>query len=188
MIKKINGNLFKHIPKSGRAVFAHATSIKGQWGQGVAKEFAENYPLAYFKHQDFVKSTPAVKLIGTSQVIESEKNDPGNAEQSKPAVIAVLYALDVEDQYGADQVTAYADLALTDMEGKLPEDVESDEGKPVINIPKISAGALKVPWSLNEKALFRHDKLKFNVYSLEKGWPEHENDEDPNSLNRLPVG
>lgn len=189
IIRRVYGDLFKHTAKTGKPVLAHATNLRGIWGAGVAKEFKERFPLASLKHEEYVKGVPAVKLIGTAQVIQTEPQDPGNKNNKQPAVVVCLFLGDISNQYAENDIVNYTGLALADLKEKLKDvdGLETEDGKVVLLLPKINAGIFRVPWARTEKVLEKNPQFVYNVYLLDKGWPEVTGPEDPNLVDQLKV-
>lgn len=188
-IRRVSGDLFKHSAKASKPVFAHATNLRGIWGGGVAAEFQKLFPLAFLKHEEHCKNVAPIKLIGTSQVIETEPQDPGNEGRDLPAVVVCLFLSDLGNQYTKFNIQGYTDSALTDLKDKIKDikDVESEDGKIVLLMPKINAGIFNVPWHETEKILEKHPEFIFNVYLLEDGWPKDAGQKD-SPLDELHIG
>lgn len=179
MIKYIKGDLFKHIPTKSTAisVYAHACNCRGSWGGGIATIFLREFPSTYKIYHDYCKqySNDPSKLLGTTLLIPSSPDDPGNGNGQRNVYVACLFT---SDYYGRKKLTpsdiaANTDLSMKDLVSQLQllsneKEIELGENNlTVVNMPKINAGLFAVPWERTEDVLKAFEHLHINVYVVD---------------------
>ena len=70
MIKIINGDLFT----APEGLICHQVNCKGNMGRGVAKQFRELYPRAYYRYLSLCQSSSAATLLGTCLFNKEDDN------------------------------------------------------------------------------------------------------------------
>lgn len=140
MIEYRKGNMFDNIPE--KSLLVHACNSQGVWGSGVAREFKEKYPRAYFDYQGYcVKMSELgmqASLSGSSLIVKDRSQ-----------LIACLFT----SQYYGDKksspptILANTAKALDDLFER-PQ-IEYDE----IHSPKINSGLFNVPWTDTEAVI-----------------------------------
>lgn len=164
MINYIKGDVLKHVlPQGTISIIGHACNPRGRWGAGVATQFKAKFPSTYPIHQQHCKK---LDLLGTSQLIPSDKSDIGNLNRSIPAYILCLFTADLHKKHSPTTIANNTELALDDLVKQLEEldlPFEKENGKYLINILKINSGLFFTPWELTEAVLNKFD-LVFNVY------------------------
>jgi ADP-ribose 1''-phosphate phosphatase len=119
------------------SLLIHAVNCKGVWGSGIAKEFAQRYPLAKERYK-LKCSIWANSLLGTSLILrEGEIHDVGCLFTSKA--------------YGAfkDSRTEILDSTRKALEHLLPQ---LPDGVVVFS-NLFNSGLFDVPWRYTEKVL-----------------------------------
>lgn len=174
MIQYIKGDLFSHKPSPGRInILVHACNCKGSWGAGVAAKFRQEYPQCYKVHQQYCNqfSHESSQLLGTSQIMDSVPSEPGH-KSSGPSLIVCLFTSDFFGNRKLDpaDIVNYTKLSLYDLQTKLNQyhnysQLDTKDGKIVLNMPKINAGLFGVPWPHTEAVLAPFD-FHYNVYVL----------------------
>lgn len=179
MIRYIKGDLFSHKPRnSAISILAHACNCQGSWGAGVAKIFQKKFPSTYDVHTNYCKqhSTRGSQspLLGTTQLIPSSVSDPGTNGGEDNFYVACLFTSDFAGAKKLEplDIVHYTDLAMLDISKQLVElskskEIETEDGKFVINMPKINAGLFNVPWEATEAVLKKYDRLHINVYVID---------------------
>lgn len=166
MITYIKGDLFSHT-STGAKIFLHACNCKGSWGAGVATVFKQLFPSTYPPHKAYCQQSKLNEILGKCQLIESKPADKGFKKLGKCYVACAF----TSDGFGREvlppsEILKYTELALKDLEVQVQTmDIETVDGKPVINLPKINSGLFGVPWEDTEAILEKFD-LHFNVYYL----------------------
>ncbi|RCK65043.1 ADP-ribose 1''-phosphate phosphatase [Candida viswanathii] len=156
IIKYIQGDLFTHaIPPGKKIILAHACNTQGSWGGGIAAVFRKKFPKANLDYSQYCHVHH--NLLGKSLLIQSDQ----------PSIlIACLFTSDFNQS--PHQIVEYTKQSLLDLEKLLSSynDLETIDGKVVINMPKINAGIFGVPWEDTEEALKKVHDLYFNVYVI----------------------
>jgi ADP-ribose 1''-phosphate phosphatase len=135
MIEYRNGNLFD---ATGQVVLAHACNCQGRWGSGIAKHFAQRFPLAYQKYQARCRDGVSP---GHAFVLES----PGELP------VGVLLT---SSSYGARVDPPEKIVAATHGAAlMLIKYVEQHFPEFEIHSPKINAGLFNVPWEQTAEVL-----------------------------------
>lgn len=170
MINYIKGDLFSHIPMGNCSlILAHACNPRGKWGAGIAKTFKSQYKSTFNIHETYCKTHD--NLLGSSQLIKSDSTDLGNQPGHLPVYVACLFTADLGQKHTPEQIVKYTETSLQDLIKQLKQSnqpFEQQDGKFVINMPKINAGLFFTPWEMTEKVLNKFDQdLIFNVYVLE---------------------
>lgn len=171
MVKYIVGDLFSHVPKAANSVsiYAHACNCKGVWGAGVAAIFKKKFPSTFTEYNRHCLQHKG-ELLGTCQLIESSASDPGN--NGVPSFVACLFtAPSTGSRQLKSSIIENTDKSLEDLHTQLQhlsKNFEKEDGKIVINMPKINAGLFATPWEQTEAVLLKHEhNFHFNVYVLE---------------------
>lgn len=139
-----NGDLF-HAPRGSYLV--HACNCMGRWESGIAKQFAERFPDAYYIYQKFCKD-----------------NNP------QPGSIKII--VDPE-YYIVCLLTSQSDKKMIDPSrliveatgrcvSKLKMFIDRDK---YVASPKINAGEFKVPWEETEAVIKKYWPGVWNVYT-----------------------
>lgn len=171
MIQYIKKDLFKSIPPS---ILAHACNTHGIWGGGIAYQFAHKFPSTEQVYIDHCSSHTTAELLGTTLLIPSSPQDPGNTIRDKCHVIACLFtsAGGGGNADGVREIVKNTERAVADLENQLDNAQEEwliktkgEEGW-VVEMPKINAGIFRVPWEDTEKVL-QKSKLDYNVYVVD---------------------
>ncbi|CCH44867.1 ADP-ribose 1''-phosphate phosphatase [Wickerhamomyces ciferrii] len=169
-IKYIQKDLFK---TSAPAILAHACNTHGIWGGGIALQFSKKFPSTERKYINHCQSHTPSELLGTTLLIKSELNDPGNLAGKQPHVIACLFTSKGGggDADSPQKIVENTERAIKDLENQLNDtmedwllDTKPTEGNWLIELPKINAGIFRVPWDETEKVLKGSEKLDFTVY------------------------
>ncbi|CAH6720847.1 ADP-ribose 1''-phosphate phosphatase [[Candida] jaroonii] len=168
MINYIKADLFSHTGP-GVKVFLHACNCKGSWGAGVATAFKKHFPSTYDVHRQYCHQfkSHSSDLLGKCQLIKNSPTDKGFVQLGECFVACAF----TSDGFGRNvlppqDILKYTEISLRDLESQLKAlDVESYDGKPVVNLPKINSGLFGVPWEDTEEILKRID-LHFNVYYI----------------------
>ena len=156
VIKYIQGDLFTHsIPSSKKIILAHACNTQGSWGGGIAAIFRKKFPQANKEYSQYCHENH--NLLGKSLLIESD---------NPSILIACLFTSDFNQS--AAQIVHHTEQAINDLDKILKsyEDLETIDGKIVINMPKINAGIFGVPWENTEAVIKKIHDLYFNVYVI----------------------
>lgn len=164
MVSYIRGDLFSHT-SSQAAVLAHACNPFGLWGGGIAAVFKRKFPSAYKLYANHCKQQ-GPNLMGTSLLLPTEPNDPGN-NGNPPLYIACLFTSDfnsppseiVENTRKSMLELSHQLLLLTNVE-------KDSEKKVVVNMPMINSGIFNVPWEQTEAVLEKCPELHINVYTI----------------------
>ncbi|CDR40145.1 CYFA0S04e04544g1_1 [Cyberlindnera fabianii] len=165
----ITGNL---LHASRPAILAHACNTHGIWGGGIAYQIALQFPAAEARYEDHCARHSPEQLIGTTFLIETQKDEPGNKGSDDPYIIACLFT-SVGGGGFADapaEIVKNTRLALEDLERQLKETssevllgLKKVRGHWVVDLPKINAGIFRVPWDETE-AVLKESGLDYNVY------------------------
>ncbi|KAI5957825.1 POA1 [Candida theae] len=158
-IKYITGDLFRHTAQAGKSVvLAHACNTGGSWGGGIAAVFRNKFPIANSEYTNYCLNN--TNLLGTSLLLEAD-----DFEQSR-VYIACLFTSDFSQS--PEQIASHTYRSLKHLAKQLEsiDGVEAQDGKKVVNMPKINAGIFGVPWELTEGELKKVTNLEFNVYVL----------------------
>lgn len=176
MINYIKGDLFSHRASltTKKTIFAHACNCRGSWGAGVASVFYKKYPSAFEIHKDYCRKFHS-KLLGTTQLIPTQASDPGNSDNNAALpYVACLFTSDFAGmkKLSPPDIVHYTDLAMQDLLKQFEEidtaEFEEENGKIVVNMPKINAGLFAVPWEETEAVLKKYDShLHINVYVID---------------------
>lgn len=173
MIKYIKGSLFSHslIDPQRITILAHACNCRGSWGAGVARQFKSEYPIAfknYNNHCTEFADNPS-KLLGTTYLA------PTTTSGLDKVYVACLFTSDLtgRKKLPPQEIVKYTESAMLDLFKQLKalernEDKHfeiSQEGKYVVNMPKINAGLFAVPWEDTSEILDRTD-FDINVYVI----------------------
>lgn len=179
MIKYIKGDLFTHTaPKSSTiSIFVHACNCRGSWGGGIPTTFYRKLPSAYKIYADYCSkhANDPSKLLGTTLLIPSSPRDPGNENGQKTIYVACLFTSDLygKKKLPPTDIVANTDLSMQDLNDQLKlleieKEIEStDNGKLVVNMPKINAGLFAVSWENTEDVLRKFNNLHINVYVVD---------------------
>ncbi|CAK9435319.1 uncharacterized protein LODBEIA_P57160 [Lodderomyces beijingensis] len=156
-IKYIKGDLFSHTARKP-CILAHACNTGGSWGGGIAAVFRRKFPHANQQYSEYCHGNR--NLLGTSLLLKGDDFDKNRI------YIACLFTSDF--QQTPEEIVALTDEAVHDLVGQLKAiDVETDNGKAVINMPKINAGIFGVPWQDTEAVLAKYTDLQINVYVMD---------------------
>jgi len=178
MIQYIKKDLFKAAKTP--SILAHACNTHGIWGGGIALQFSENFPSTediYEKHCSMYSSN---ELLGTTLLINSNLNDPGN-EQSSGGSTHVIACLFTSEGGGGNadspaQIVQNTKRAIQDLETQLTSAKEDwllatkkhgDGDSWLVEMPKINAGIFRVPWEDTERVLKESKKIDYNVYVID---------------------
>lgn len=144
-IKYVEGDLFK-APKG--SIIIHAVNRKGVWGSGIAKGFADRFPLALtrYRYECFSKGD---SLLGSCLLIPSGDYTIGCLFTSKN------YGKFVDPK---NQILKNTKNAINDL---IVQNINSKE----LHMCKINSGLFRVPWIETEKILLDFNE-KFTVYSF----------------------
>lgn len=155
MINYIKGDLFSH-SSSQSIVLAHACNPFGLWGGGIAAHFGKRYPSAYKLYADHCHQHGNA-LLGRSLVVP--------ADSDSKVYIACLFTSNFENSPA--QIVEYTKQSMSELAKQLKsiENVETENGKPVVNMPMINSGIFNVPWKDTEAVLDRND-IHVNVYTI----------------------
>ncbi|EMG46387.1 ADP-ribose 1''-phosphate phosphatase [Candida maltosa Xu316] len=156
IIKYIQGDLFTHtIPAGKKIILAHACNTHGSWGGGIAAIFRKKFPKANATYSQYCHTNS--NLLGKSLIIESDQPN---------ILIACLFTSDFNQS--PEGIVKYTKQSIEDLQEKLGEfsDLEEEDNRIVVNMPKINAGIFGVPWEDTENALQGFNKLHFNVYVI----------------------
>lgn len=170
MINYIRGDLFTHIPKGGSIpILAHACNPHGRWGAGVATVFKSKFKSTFTIHQKYCETHE--NLLGNCQLIGSDGKDKGNKDYEIPAYIGCLFTADLGRKQSPEEIVRYTETSLHDLVKQLNQlnlPFEKQNGKYIVNIPKINSGLFFTPWEMTETILNKfEEELVFNVYVLE---------------------
>lgn len=155
MIKYIKGDLFQH-RSANFTVLAHACNPFGLWGGGIAAQFKKKYPVSYKSYARFCEEH-GPDLLGKTLLIPPES---GNSQY-----IACLFTSDFQN--GPNDILEHTRKSMLDLieQLKLLENLETENGRLVVNMPKINLGIFNVRWEDTEAVLEELD-LHINVYCL----------------------
>lgn len=155
MLKYIKGDIFSHT-SSQSIVLAHACNPFGLWGGGIAAQFRKRYPSAFQLYADHCHQY-GNSLLGKSLVVP--------ADSESKVYIACLFTSNFENSPA--QILEYTKKSMSEVttQSKSIKNVETENGKPVINMPMINSGIFNVPWSDTEAVLDTAD-VHINVYTI----------------------
>jgi ADP-ribose 1''-phosphate phosphatase len=149
------GDIFSYHPK--KRIIAHSCNCCGQWGAGIALEFANRFPNAHIRYQTLCKIYKN-KMLGQGIVIEDDSVYIGclftsfGYGKKKDSQIKIL----------ENTKKAVEDL-ITMAQVSIPRDIE-------IHSPKVNAGLFGVPWKFTEsiinECLQKYPEIKWIVWEL----------------------
>lgn len=164
MVSYIRGDLFSHT-SSQAPVLAHACNPFGLWGGGIAAVFKKKFPSAYKLYANHCKQQ-GPNLMGTSLLLPTEPNDPGN-NGNPPVYIACLFTSDFNSPPSEIVENTRKSMLELSHQLLLLSNVEKDsEKKVVVNMPMINSGIFNVPWEQTEAVLKKCPELHINVYTI----------------------
>lgn len=132
--QEINGNMFDSVPSE--TLLLHACNCWGNWGKGIALEFAKRFPEAYSQHKEYCNSKTTEELLNTSQII-------------LPSKVVCLFT---SRGFGKQKGTIREILESTRRSLVHLFDQEFSNDIIKIRAPRINAGLFCVPWE-NTKSI-----------------------------------
>jgi len=131
-IVELKGDLFHYLNKDD--IFLHACNAQGNWGAGIARQFAFNFPKSYEAHKK--KSN----RVGKGYILDNDGYRVGCLITSK------YYGLR-KDSPKQILINTYNSLL------SLFSSIEDDSF--VVQSPKINSGLFATPWDLTSKVIER---------------------------------
>eukprot|EP00897_Mesotaenium_endlicherianum_P005423 jgi/Mesen1/4909/ME000245S03964 len=126
------GSVFDQVPDD-KTILVHACNCKGNWGAGIAKEFANRYSASYEEYKKVCSSKEGVDLIGTYL----------NASGIGCLFTSIGYG---RKRDPPDEILEFTKLAVEAMLAELAPTV-------TIHSPRINAGLFCVPWEETEEVI-----------------------------------
>lgn len=131
-IIELKGNLFDYLNKED--IFLQACNGQGNWGAGIAKDFARHFPLSYYAHQK------KVHKVGDGYLLQEDGYQLG-------CIITSKFYGKRKDSPREILINTYVSII------KLINSIDSD----IITIqsPKINSGLFATPWDKTARVIQR---------------------------------
>lgn len=126
------GSLFQDM--NNNFIYVHSNNSKGNWGKGIALEFAEKFPKAYSSHKNIKNK------LGMGYVVDHDDYKVGCL------ITSIGYGRYKGD---AKSILLYTYISIINMLQSLKED------NVYIKSPKINSGLFSIPWKFTEKIIIR---------------------------------
>jgi ADP-ribose 1''-phosphate phosphatase len=144
------GDLLEDAPNT--ALLVHACNASGAWGNGIAKQFRENYPEAYAAYHQYCRNTKPADIIGKSMLIT----------QADGLAIGCLFVREGWGQpsrkereagYGDSVLRATKVALATLLQGLAKNEEEKVTVITEIRMPKINSGLFGIEWQKTEDVI-----------------------------------
>ncbi len=145
------GSLF-NVPKGH--LLGHACNCQGNWGRGIATEFAKHYPNAYLGYKLYCENK-VEDILGKAQIFNAVK---GFDSESHNILCLMTSDKESHEHDPVESILKNTYSAIKDYYDRYRTFFD------VIHLPKINSGKFEVPWEETEKVLNEFPDLKFIVW------------------------